>query len=153
MVRNFVNAQVLKRFADKQNIRLALNLSMNVDLIEIDKNTSINLGTKKVTINEVMGLVDDVNAQKVTNIEALKCESDLMPERQCHLYPSLSLAKLKSVVNTVKKADQVIMDKSVSGQPDSLVVDKRKRIVSKGERKTENQLEDINTEKNKIGLL
>ena len=41
MVRNFVNAQVLKRFADKQNIQLALNLSMNVDLIEIDKNPSI----------------------------------------------------------------------------------------------------------------
>ena len=128
---------------------MALNLSLNVDLNEIDKNTSINLDTKKVTVNEVIGLVDDVDAQKVTNIEALKCESDLMPERQCHLYPSLSLAKLKSVVNTVKKADQVIMDKSVSGQPNSLVVGKRKRIVFKGERKTENQLEDMNTEKNK----
>ena len=58
---------------------------MNVDLIEIDKNTSIILDTKNVTVNEVMGLVDDVNAQKVTNIEALKCESHLMPERQCHL--------------------------------------------------------------------
>ena len=42
---------------------------MNVDLIEIDKNTSIILDTKNVT-NEVMGLVDDVNAQKVTNNEA-----------------------------------------------------------------------------------
>ena len=56
-------------------------------------------------------------------------------------------------MKTVEKADQIIMDKSVSGQPDSLVVDKRKRIVFKGERKTENQLEDMNTEKNKKKLV
>ena len=54
--------------------------------------------------NEVMGLVDDVNAEKVTNIEALKCESDLMPERQCHLCPNLSSAKLKSVSSWKAKA-------------------------------------------------
>ena len=89
-----------------------------------------------MTLNDEIGRVNVANAQKVTNFEALKCKSDLLSEKQCHLYSSLSLVKLNIAVNTIDKTNKVLMDKSVSSQPDSLVIDTKERIASKQERKT-----------------
>ena len=136
--------------AIKQKLHLASKSSIVVDPNEIGENTCINLDAKKVTVNDEIGLVDVANAQKVTNFEALKCKSDLLSEKQCHLYSSLSLVKLNIAVNTIDKTNKVLMDKSVSSQPDSLVIDTKERIASKQERKTGIKKKEVKMSERKL---